>query len=498
MVSVHGQQMREFATRRAALIRTVVAGPTPAEWYTCTAHGVPHTHCTLLAVHVMSVLAALTPTATLRPVGSSSASGVELSLLLNENTAVRVSNVTALPLGPGELLTGALVVTTREPLSMRGIRVEVEGCASVRWTTGSGKHRHTHHAAIQLFNPIWLVLFGRPPHEAGADATLPAGQHTLQFAVRLPACALDGDPLPASYAHDGVGAVTYSMRAYCDIAWATDPEVRVALPFGAFVPPPPALQAPVAASSATVVPSFLCCGAAGVVTLALESLTPPVAIVAPLASSVALRCDLRADTPAAAASLAPFAALRVWQVRSYHAGSSVKTVRTRVWDADIHVGLLGTTQHKGTEGTGAGPLERSFALPPCTPSFSCPVMHLAYECELAAVTSTACGASPAVTIPLWVAAGIVASVVVPVGQPQPLFLPPPQQVGGSINEQPQPQQPFGQQQPTSSEVVVPQWQQPLLLSPSAPPLIDYQAAGDLYLRGELNNNSGGRSHWDSD
>ena len=215
------------------------------------------------------------------------------------------------------------------------------------FSTGHGKQRQEHEGERQLFTPIVITLFGVPSSLACKGILLPAGEHTFPFSTATP-LRMDGGAsfikpgsrrirapaLPSSYPYDGSGSVDYSLRAYCDVAWASKPELGVHLPFFSPNPAPAVLPSPVSAAGSTVVPSFLCCGNVGAVSLKLGVPTP-VLRVEPTDTSVTLHFEVGATKPAAAVRTVKLHLRHI--IRTYRVGPHQTSEQSDVWARTVSI-----------------------------------------------------------------------------------------------------------------------------------------------------------------
>jgi hypothetical protein len=130
----------------------------------------------------------------------------------------------------GELLRGKVLLDSEFELPCRGVRVHLEGREHAYWTTGSGKHRHTHHETRSFFDQE-LVLLGKPSLSAGALVAdvfsgllssasyerVRPGHHEWEFSFALPA------GLPSDYeSSHGDSYIRYEATAYVDLPLKVD------------------------------------------------------------------------------------------------------------------------------------------------------------------------------------------------------------------------------------------------------------------------------------
>jgi hypothetical protein len=183
-------------------------------------------------------------------------------------TPAKVSIYLTFPLGtpaPLGIIGGLLRVECSAPLNIRGLRVRASGHALVHWTTGSGKHRRSHDARVELLGESpFAPLFGEGEERGDADYMLCVG--TRDFPFCLP-------PLPPGAPSScalGAGRVAYAVEAWLDVRGRPDVIASAALPVLAAAPPPPRLAAlPMPQRADAPLHTFCCLGDAGVAHLSV-------------------------------------------------------------------------------------------------------------------------------------------------------------------------------------------------------------------------------------
>ncbi|GFN74123.1 hypothetical protein PoB_000062900 [Plakobranchus ocellatus] len=126
----------------------------------------------------------------------------------------------------GTMLQGHVTIELKEPMKMRGVRLNFEGKAYVHWTerhsTGSGKNRRTttrHYSATEKYFDQDVLLHGIWPSQGSNTTELPQGRHTFPFQYQLPT------GLPSSFEGD-YGHVRYVVSCKIDKPWKFDHKTK--------------------------------------------------------------------------------------------------------------------------------------------------------------------------------------------------------------------------------------------------------------------------------
>ncbi|XP_014665524.1 PREDICTED: arrestin domain-containing protein 3-like isoform X2 [Priapulus caudatus] len=125
----------------------------------------------------------------------------------------------------GQVLSGQVIVELNEPMSMRGLRLILNGAAKVHWiehrSSGSGKHKHTHivhYNNDELYFNHEIILFTKEPGSSD-NPMMPAGRNAFDFAIRLP------PQIPSTF--EGLhGGVRYYAKACINRPWKFDHTVK--------------------------------------------------------------------------------------------------------------------------------------------------------------------------------------------------------------------------------------------------------------------------------
>ncbi|KAK3698149.1 hypothetical protein RRG08_021660 [Elysia crispata] len=126
----------------------------------------------------------------------------------------------------GTMVQGHVTIELKEPMKMRGVRLNFEGKAYVHWTerhsSGSGKNRHTttrHYSATEKYFDQDVLLHGTWPSQGSNTTELPQGRHTFPFQLQLP------PGLPSSFEGDH-GHVRYVVSCKIDKPWKFDHKTK--------------------------------------------------------------------------------------------------------------------------------------------------------------------------------------------------------------------------------------------------------------------------------
>lgn len=176
---------------------------------------------------------------------------------------------TSPPLRAGDEVTGQVEIRVNDKtVNVRGIRVEIKGFAESHWiTTSRDKHGRTtthHHGSKKTLVEHNVTIAGQGKDGKGEELHLVRDQLlTVPFTIRIP----PQQDLPASYEQMSRNGVYYSLRAYADVPWASDPEVTQPMKLVSVARPPPAWNcvaaAPHVMQEEHILPSFCCFGQAG-------------------------------------------------------------------------------------------------------------------------------------------------------------------------------------------------------------------------------------------
>ncbi|XP_059165747.1 arrestin domain-containing protein 3-like [Physella acuta] len=115
---------------------------------------------------------------------------------------------------PGNAVDGHVTVELKEPIKMRGIRLQFEGKAYVDWSESYSKKPRNYSATEKYFFHEDL-LFGIWPKQGSETKELPSGRHTFPFQFILPL------GLPSSF-EAGTGYVRYTVSCNIDRPWKID------------------------------------------------------------------------------------------------------------------------------------------------------------------------------------------------------------------------------------------------------------------------------------
>lgn len=102
---------------------------------------------------------------------------------------------------PGQTVHGKVHFTLTESVSSKGVRLEGNGKAFVRWTTSDGKHTYTFVGREDYLQSVENLLY-----EDGREFEIPAGRHEFPFSFQLP------EGIPSSF-EGKHGRVRYSIKA---------------------------------------------------------------------------------------------------------------------------------------------------------------------------------------------------------------------------------------------------------------------------------------------
>lgn len=156
---------------------------------------------------------------------------------------------------PGDLLIGRVTFQRTTPVTVRAVRLRFKGIVHSQWTTGSGKHRHTHSQTRELCEVKTNLL------ENGGSVTMTGGLDVYEFQLGIPS----GLPPHFQGPH---GYVKYTIEAYVDIPnW---PDVTALIPLqlaSQQIPPESVSAAPLFDKAIVPLSSFCCCGDAGIAEL---------------------------------------------------------------------------------------------------------------------------------------------------------------------------------------------------------------------------------------
>ena len=315
---------------------------------------------------------------------------------------------------------GFIRVESTAPLNVRGLRVRFSGQAHVRWTTGSGKNRHTHDAKQDLVVGPYAALFGADEECPGADYMLLPGVRDFPFTLPL----VPASGLPSTCALSG-GRVRYAVEAWLDVRGHPDLHASAELSLVLPAPPPPPLAAlPMPQRAIVPLHTFWCCGDAGVARLTVA--LPPGGHVLPAAPR-GVQQPLPFFAGVGVAPTKPMPSLPegsqrvgVALVRRVVCRSGAHTHETEekvgfCMGEGVAVALLGGEAAASAEKEG-GAWDGAMALQAVecimevldVPSFSCSVMEVSYALRLHLAWPWTTG--PTLEVPLWVGVPLFANI----------------------------------------------------------------------------------------
>lgn len=115
---------------------------------------------------------------------------------------------------PGEIISGALLLNTDQALTLRGVRIELNGLGHVRIRSGKVTYEKK-----MTYLAEQAILLGRGPFQGGSDSTLQPGNYSFPFQFSLPPHSL-----PTSF--EGVyGNIRYWLHAVVDRPWRKNLQV---------------------------------------------------------------------------------------------------------------------------------------------------------------------------------------------------------------------------------------------------------------------------------
>ncbi|XP_077417595.1 arrestin domain-containing protein 3-like [Vanacampus margaritifer] len=150
----------------------------------------------------------------------------------------------------GDLMTGQISFELSKATKITSITMCLTGMVHVHWSSGTGKHKRTHHAKIDFFNLKSMILQGGAVE---GRATLPAGRHVYSFTCQIP----QGD-FPSSF-RGRHGQIVYNLTVGIDRPWHMSKDFVTQLNFVHHVDSNrPELMAPLSGSNSMNVCALSC------------------------------------------------------------------------------------------------------------------------------------------------------------------------------------------------------------------------------------------------